>query len=203
MDASKTYQDLFKVYKAAHPSLKPSEIQMKVNSKWTVFKKELKEGNDKNFNDEMNALKLKVARLKSGSSILSFFAKSTAATSKKQTKNIDSNTKEQVTPTLDLDQEGQSAEMKISSGSSTSESVSTDLDLDLPPSLPSTSTESTSTGSTRTPAQDLIRKELDSVNAKISSFVHVKKTVGLSSELKTDLEKFQKQRDTLQKKLKR
>ncbi|GFO47387.1 hypothetical protein PoB_007389200 [Plakobranchus ocellatus] len=93
--------------------------------------------------------------------------------------------------------------MKISSGSSTSESASTDLDLDLPPSLPSTSTESTSTGSTRTPAQDLIRKELDSFNAKISSFVDVKKTVGLSSELKTDLEKFQKQRDTLQKKLKR
>ncbi|GFO47381.1 hypothetical protein PoB_007388600, partial [Plakobranchus ocellatus] len=67
MDASKTYQDLFKVFKTAHPSLKPSEIQMKVNSKWTVFKKEVKEGNDKNFNDEMNALKVKVARLKSGS----------------------------------------------------------------------------------------------------------------------------------------
>ena len=55
----------------------------------------------------------------------------------------------------------------------------------------------------RTPAQDSIQKELITVNAKIASFVSVKKTIGLSTELKINLDKCEKEKELLEKKLKR
>ena len=56
------YQQFFNAFKAAHPSLKGIEIQEKVNSKWPSLKKEIKKGNLMNFNDQLNALKLKAAK---------------------------------------------------------------------------------------------------------------------------------------------
>ena len=59
------YQKLFNAYKKAHPSLKGAIAQQNVNKEWADLKKEVKEGNLTRFDEKINELKLKAAKVKS------------------------------------------------------------------------------------------------------------------------------------------
>ena len=186
------YQKLFNAYKKAHPSLKGAIAQQNVNKEWADLKKEVKEGNLTRFNEKINELKLKAAKVKSGSSIWTFFGNTKSRPASKPCNSDASKNEVQVDPS-------KNNELNATSSSSVDTKPMT-----MPNSDATTSEENRNkTILVRTPAQDLIKKDLDTVNAKIASVLSVKKTVGLSTELKTDLGKWEKEKESLEKKLKR
>ncbi len=194
MDRTEYYNELFEAYKKAYPSLKTSEVQKKTNEKWGGIKKEIKVGNITHFSEVMSELKLKAAKVTANSSILTFFGN--RSTKKSQPTASSTPSSSSLTSPTDIDEPAQPAASSKPSTSSTS-SLTPSIDIDEP----TATTESKLTTSVKTPAQDAIKMQLNTVNAKIASVSTIK--VGLSPVLKTELGNWEKEKETLEKKLKR
>ena len=102
-----------------------------------------------------------------------------------------------LTSPIDIDEPAQpTASFKPSTSS-----LKPSIDIDEPVTL--TTSDENCNPTTRTPAQDAIKADLNTVNAKIASVSTIRKTVGLSPVLKTELDKWENEKEALEKKLKR